>query len=115
MILNYFSGNKPKSVAEYVKFVDKYQEFEDYILDIEEQQESSYEHNDYINGIMMAKVRIEQILVEERLTLEELLENRSRRNEIIRILRRDSSLNLKELGELFGGISASQISRIVVS
>ena len=116
MILNYFSGNKPKSVSEYEKFVDKYQEFEDYILDIEEEhQELGQEHYDYINGITMAKVRIEQILVEEKMTLEELLENRPQRNEIIRILRRNSSLNLKELGELFGGISESQVSRIVVS
>ncbi|MDR3585382.1 MAG: transposase [Desulfosporosinus sp.] len=115
MILNYFSGNKPKSVAEYEKFVDKNQEFEHHILDIEEHQEPSQRNYDYINGIAMAKVRIEQILVEEQMTLEQLLENRPLRNEIIRLLRRNSSLDLKEIGELFGGISASQISRIAFS
>ena len=115
MILNYFSGNNPKSVSEYEKFVAESQEAEDFILDIaEEHRELAPEHYVYINGITMAKERVEQILVEEKMTIEELLENRSQRNEIIRIFRRNSSLNLTELGELFGGISKSQVSRIVV-
>jgi hypothetical protein len=48
------------------------------------------------------------------MTLEELLRKKSQRNEMIQIFRQSYSLNLKELGELFGGISESQISRIVV-
>lgn len=63
MILNYFSGNRLRSASEYEKFVDENQEFEDYILDLEEEhQEPGQEQHDYINGITMAKVRIEQIL-----------------------------------------------------
>jgi len=114
MILNYFSGSKVKSVSEYEKFVAKNEESEDSILDIEEHQELVPKQYEYINGMAMAKVRLAQILVEEKVTLEELLNNRPQRNEKIRILRRNSSLNLKELGELFGGISESQVSRIVI-
>lgn len=114
MILRYFSGNKSKSVSEYEKFVAKHEGAEDCILDIEdEHQDLGQVHYDYINGITMAKARIERILGEEKMTLDELLANRPQRNEIIRILRKSSSLNLKELGELFGGLSESQVGRIV--
>ncbi|HEY8908854.1 MAG TPA: transposase [Desulfosporosinus sp.] len=114
MILNYFSSNKIKSVAEYGKFVTKTEQAEEGILDIEDHQELGQKQSEYINGMTMAKVRLDQILVEENMTLEELLNNRPLRNEQIRILRRNSSLNLKELGELFGGISESHVSRIVI-
>ena len=114
MILSYFSADKVKSVSEYEKFVAKFEVVEDCILDIEEYRKPSQGHYDYMNGIAMAKARIEQILVEERMTFDKLMENRSQRDEIIRIFRRNSSLSLKELGELFGGMSKSQISRIVV-
>ena len=110
MILNYFSANK---VIEYEKFVANNKESEDHILEIEEHEELGQGPYDYINGVTMAKVLIEKILAEKKMTFEELLKNRTQRNEIIRIMRRNSSLNLREIGELLGGISESQVGRIV--
>lgn len=114
-ILGFFMGSRMKSVSEYEKFVAKYGEFDGQILDInEERQDFGQENRDRIHRFSMAKVRIEQMLNEERMSMEKLLGNKSLRNKMIRTVRKNYSLNLKDLGELFGGISESQISRIVV-
>jgi DNA-directed RNA polymerase specialized sigma subunit len=44
--------------------------------------------------------------------MDELLRDKKRRNDLIKVIRKNSSLSLKELGELFGGLSESRISRI---
>lgn len=113
MILNYFSSNLQKAASEYEKFVAEFRKDEDDILDIEQHQEFTQEPNEYITETVMAKEYIDKILAKEKVTFEELAENKQLRNEIIRILRTTSSLNLQELGELFGGISKAQISRII--
>ena len=114
-ILGFFTGSRMKSVSEYEKFVANYGEFDAHILDINEEHEDfGQENRDRTHGFSLAKVRIEQILDEEKMTMEKLLGNKFLRNEMIRTVRKNYSLNLKELGELFGGISESQVSRIVV-
>ncbi len=113
-ILGCFSLNKKKAMSEYKKFVFQSGENEEYFLDIEEEYLSHEEGNHtYINGLSMAKAQIERILVNEKMGMEELLNNKPRRDELIRDIRRNSSLSLKELGKLVGGISESRISRIV--
>lgn len=114
MILGFFAGSIAKSVAEYQKFVAKYGEVNGNILDIEEHQDYGQENQGRTHTFSVAKARLEQILADEKITMEELLGKKSQRNEMIRTLRQNYSLNLKDLGELFGGISESQISRIVV-
>ncbi len=114
-ILGFFMGSKMKSVSEYEKFVTNYGEFDGHILDINEELEDfGQENRDRKHEFSLAKVRIEQMLDEEKMTMEKLLGNKSLRNEMIRTARKNYSLNLKDLGELFGGISESQVSRIVV-
>ena len=45
--------------------------------------------------------------------MDELTKNKEIRNNIIRELRKNSSLKLKEIGELVGGLSESRVSRIL--
>lgn len=116
LILGYFSGDKRKSVPEYEKFVSDSNLVEENMLDIEEEfQESRDPDQDYINGISSARVCMEQILAKEQITIQELIENKQKRNEIIKFFRNNSSLSLEEIGKLFGGISISQIRRIASS
>lgn len=113
-ILGLFSLNKKKAMSEYSKFVIQSDVHEEHFLDIEEKYlfPESADHR-YINGNSTAKAHIEKILGNDKMGIEELLNDKSRRDKLIRDLRVNSSLSLKELGELFGGISESQISRIV--
>ena len=115
-ILGLFKGSRTTSVSEYEKFVAQYgEEIDNTILDIDEEvSDFGQENNDRTYKFSLAKVQIEQMLAEENITMEKLLENKSRRNEMIRTLRKKHSLNLKDIGGLFGGLSESQISRIVV-
>ncbi len=113
-ILGCFSIYQSKAISEYEKFVAMNIENDDKMLGMEEEyQELRRDNYDYIDGISMAKARIERILVEEKITMEELLRKKPRLDETIRVLRKNSALSLKEIGTLFGGISESQVSRIV--
>lgn len=113
-ILALFSEQRNKAVAEFIRFTGKYEEQSKTIMEIEdENQNSRQENHDYINGNAEARQRIEQYLAEGKLSINELLENKKRRNEIIKDIRKNSSLSLKELGQLFGGLSESRISRIL--
>lgn len=113
-ILASFSNQKDNAVKEYIGFTEKYRESPRSILEIEEvQQEIEKENHDYINGIAEARQCIERNLAEEKISMEELLQDNKLRDKWIKSIRKNSSLSLKELGELFGGLSESRISRIV--
>jgi len=113
-ILASFSNKKNKAVVEYIRFTERYGEESEAILEIEEEQQKiGQENHDYINGSADARQRIERSLAEQKLSMDDLLQNKRQRNELIKAIRKNSSLSLKELGELFGGLSESRISRIV--
>ena len=117
-ILGFFIGARMNSVSvsEYEKFVSKSGQLDDHILDIDEKhQDFGQEKHKRAHRLSMVKIEIEQMLDKEKVTMEKLLVNKSLRNEMIRNTRKKYSLNLKDLGELFGGISESQVSRIVVN
>jgi REP element-mobilizing transposase RayT len=59
------------------------------------------------------KKKLDGILSQKKITYEEMLNNKKIRNELIREFRRNSTLSLNEIGELFGGISASGICKIL--
>jgi hypothetical protein len=61
----------------------------------------------------MAKDKLMEIIESEGYTFESMLKDKKYRNELIKDFRKQSILSLKELGELFGGISESGISRIL--
>jgi putative transposase len=60
-----------------------------------------------------AREKINKMAESKGLTVEELINNRKIRDEAIRELRGNSSLKLKEIGELLGGLSESRVSRIL--
>lgn len=113
-ILASFSYLKKKAINEYIQFTERYEEESQAILDIEEEQQGiGQENQNYINGSAEARQWLERIVIEEKLSMDELLQDRKKRDELIKAIRKNSSLSLKELGELFGGLSESRISRII--
>lgn len=57
--------------------------------------------------------QFKEIAESKNLTIEELLSNKSIRNDLIKQFRRNSTLSLKELGNIFGGLSESTICKIL--
>jgi putative transposase len=57
--------------------------------------------------------RLCDMLAQRGLTLDDLKKDKSLRNELIVYFRQSSTLTLKEIGELVGGISESAISKII--
>ena len=62
---------------------------------------------------MEAFEKLMRIAQEEHTTLDQLLKDKVRRNALIREFRRASFLSMKEIGQLFGGISESTVSKIL--
>lgn len=60
-----------------------------------------------------AKIKLVEIIEAEGYTYDSMLKDKKFRNQLIKDFRKTSILNLRELGELFGGISESGISRIL--
>jgi len=111
-ILTCFSENRKQAVTEYSQF--SCNETNKNFLDIEEELQGwEQENHAYIEGIIEAKARIQTILKQENMAVEEMLKDKQLRNKLIKEIRKHSSISLKELGDLFGGISESQISRII--
>lgn len=60
-----------------------------------------------------AKKKLAQIAYEKGLTVPQLLKDKPLRNDLIKQFRRESTLSLKSLGALFGGLSESSICKIL--
>jgi hypothetical protein len=66
-----------------------------------------------IDCMEKAKEKLEEILESNDMNMEMMLKQKSYRNELIKDFRKTSVLSLKQLGDLFGGISESGISKIL--
>ncbi len=71
------------------------------------------ECRDCISTLDAAQSRLLKVSEEAGLTLKELFKQKDFRNELILNFRKNSSLTLKELGTLFGGLSESSICKIL--
>lgn len=60
-----------------------------------------------------ARMKLEAIADDKGVSLDELLEDKSIRNQLIMDFRKASTLSLKNIGELFGGLSESSVSKII--
>jgi DNA-directed RNA polymerase specialized sigma subunit len=60
-----------------------------------------------------ARLKIREAMDNKEIHCKDLKNNIDFRNELMRQIRRNSSLTLKQIGELFGGISESRVSRIL--
>ena len=60
-----------------------------------------------------AMIKLKEIAAIDQISLESLLKDKERRNELIVLFRKTSLLSLKDLGELFGGLSESSVCKIL--
>lgn len=70
---------------------------------------------DCIKTLDQAISKLQELSIRQGLTVDQLIKNKSIRNELIKRFRRNSTLSLKELGALFGGLSESSICKILNS
>ncbi|MGM0396350.1 MAG: transposase [Bacillota bacterium] len=75
--------------------------------------ESKKECSNCITTIEEAEGRISELLIHMELTSNDLFRNKEKRNEMILQLRRESTLSLKQIGILMGGLSESAVSKII--
>lgn len=66
-----------------------------------------------IKCINTAAQKLETILTDKDLSISDLNSDKELRNQLIKSFRKSSTLSLKALGELFGGLSESSISKIL--
>ncbi len=59
------------------------------------------------------KRQLEQLLLEKHLSYDQMLADKPLRNALIHYFRKNSLLSLKDIGDLFGGMSESAISKLI--
>ncbi len=116
-LLEMISCNKENAARAYYEYVlmkqsQKQIEFMDFDND---KHILSKENNNFINTTVNAENYIKEKLFKSGMTKGALCANKSFRNEIIKYLRSNSSMNLREIGKIVGGLSESTISKIVKS
>ena len=101
-----------KAIVEYTNYVLEPEE-DLKILEVDEDLIiAKKENHNYIDTIEQAREKITSIGQESKQTFEDMINNKETRDELIKMLRNNSSLTLKEIGKLFGGLSESRVSRI---
>jgi REP element-mobilizing transposase RayT len=68
---------------------------------------------DCIRTVSDAQSKLDEIAKRSGQSLSEIFKDRERRNQLIQDFRRQSTLSLKELGNLFGGLSESSVCKIL--
>ena len=112
-VLRMFSADKQKAVNEYLKYIMNYKPDIE-MLDVEEDKLLYLNENGtFINTYNEAKELISKELTNRDKNKDDFGKDKEMRNEIICKLRKNSSLNLKEIGQLCGGISQSSVCKIL--
>ncbi|ATW24799.1 transposase [Candidatus Formimonas warabiya] len=112
-VLGILSENRKKSLEEYCKYVLKYESNEE-IMDIEEDKLLFLKENaEYIDSYTSAQNVVHQVLQDKGIHIDVLKTDKSLRYELMIKLRKNSSLTLKEIGELCGGLSQSMVCKIL--
>jgi len=112
-VLGILSDRRSIAIRAYIKYVSEAEGNKD-ILDIEEDRiHIDQENSDFISSIKQAKEKIQRTLESNNTSFDQLIKNLKIRDKIIKDIRTNSQLSLREIGELFGGISESRVSRIV--
>lgn len=86
-----------------------------YVLEevVQASREGGKSCNRCIQTMTDAQVHLEKILSHNQVDTEELKKDKAYRNQLIIRFRHESTLSLKELGRLFGGLSESAVSKII--
>lgn len=110
-ILGLLSNKQSAAQKEYFQYVTNKEENTELTLRKDFISAEEENRNDlFIND---AKEKISSIARNKGLTVEELINNKKDRDDAIRELRKNTSLKLKEIGDLLGGLSESRVSRIL--
>lgn len=113
-ILGLISDNTGRAAKQYALYVNQKEAKAPQVMDVEDNYTAvDKQDSGIIITVKEAKEKIEEIASKNRLTYEQLLRNKRLRNETIKEIREVSSLTLQQLGEVFGGLSASRVSRIL--
>ena len=113
-ILGIISDKMELAVKEYVRFVCQTKEAELNIMDVDDDIVPDVNQNsDSIYTKDQAIERIREIATKKNLPFEKIMKDKGFRDELIKEIRKNSSLTLKQIGDIFGGISESRISKIL--
>lgn len=110
-ILDSFSSRHVKAVREYIEFVSREEDKNIRMMDVDETLNDN--NSDYIYTMEQARSKIIEAAENNQISSSDLKDYISFRNELMSRIRRNSSLSLKQIGELFGGLSESRVSRIL--
>lgn len=113
-VLGVCSPSYPEAISTYYQYVRKLEKTEGIFLDIEEDKiEIKRQEGDYIESFEEGRIEINNELAKRGLSLENIKTDKILRKEMMEILRRNSALTLKEIGELCGGYAESTVSVIL--
>lgn len=113
-ILGVCSTSYSEAISTYYQCVRKLEKTEGIFLDIEEDRiELRRQEGDYIGSIEEGRVKINNELVKRGLSMENVKTDKTLKKEMMGMLRKNSALTLKEIGELCGGYAESTVSLIL--
>jgi hypothetical protein len=69
--------------------------------------------NNCIKCMNTAAAKLDEVAADRGITVDELIKDKEQRNHLLRTFRQRSTLSLKSLGELFGGLTESSVSKII--
>ncbi|HOL16824.1 MAG TPA: transposase [Bacillota bacterium] len=114
-VLKIISNNLTDARCEYIRFVDQAPPDTDIdkFIDVDEgETTAAAEEKEYIQNLEAAGKRISELMAQKKISRTELSVNRKKRNEIIREIRKNSALTLKEIGSMFA-LSESAVCKIL--
>lgn len=112
-ILDSFSSRYEKAIREYIEFVSREEDKNIRIMDVDETLTDTDYNSDYICTMEQARSKIIEAAEKNEISSGDLKNYTVFRNELMIRIRKNSSLSLKQIGELFGGLSESRVSRIL--
>jgi len=108
-----FSNNKQRAFQKYMEFVGTKEGNQVSVMDVEEPMGEDNNNGKFIKTMQDGRVKIKEMLERNEIRHDELNNHIDIRNELMTEIRRNSSLTLKQIGELCGGVSESRVSRIL--
>ncbi len=112
-ILLSFSNNRSRAFQKYMEFVGTEEGNQVNVMDVEEPMGEDNNNDKFIKTMEDGRVKIKEMLERNEISYDELNSHIIFRNKLMREIRRNSSLTLKQIGELCGGVSESRVSRIL--
>lgn len=121
LVLKQFSNDVNEARKEYINYVGRN---DDIIHDKDIEERIPIDYSDLEKGFFpeiknsaWVQNLIEKVAQEHGILVSDIIEKRSEyiipRNQAIAEVRKNTNLNLKEIGDLFGGLSESAVSRII--